>query len=83
MDIPGESSISPSADRPHCWRLTTPLIPGGVLIRANCAKDKRQWLAGLRAAINSQVVSEAYATIRDGKNEDQLRESGIDAMDLM
>ena len=82
MDIPGESCIAPSADRPHCWRLSTPAIPGGLLIRADSAKDKRRWLFAMRTAINSQV-SEAYATTRDGKNEDQLRESGIDVMDLM
>lgn len=82
MDIPGESCIAPSADRPHCWRLSTPAVPSGLLIRADSAKDKRRWLFAMRTAINSQV-SEAYATIRDGKNEDQLRESGIDVMDLM
>ena len=77
IEIPGESTIAPSADKPHCWRLTTPEVPTGMLMRAPDAKSKRKWVTAMRAAISAQSSTTIV------HNEDTLRASGLSAMDLM
>jgi hypothetical protein len=53
-----------------------------MLMRAGSAKEKRLWTTAMRAAINAQSSAEWTAT-RNGPTEDSLRETGLDAMDLM
>ena len=75
--IPGNSQISPCADKPHCWRLTTPEVPTGMLIRAPNAKEKRSWITAINAAINSQRSKKLKHT------DDLVDESVMNPMDLV
>ena len=81
INIPAEASIAPSADKPHCWRLTTPEMPTGMLIKAENAKEKRKWIEAMRAAIVSQSSAE-WTAQRDGPTEETLRASGLNLMDM-
>ena len=54
FELNESSQMVPSANKPHCWRITTTEVPTGILMYAADAQDKRRWMDAIRHAINAK-----------------------------
>lgn len=84
LEIPAGSHIVPSADRPHCWRVSTTEVPTGLAMHAADAESKRRWIDAIRGVINAQATHEGTFSTASAErvSSNMVRQSGLTGADL-